>query len=31
LTPADQYLHPADREARPVSGALDIGAYEYVP
>ena len=29
LTPVYQYVHPNNREARPVSGALDIGAYEY--
>ena len=28
LTPTQQYVHPLQGEARPVSGALDIGAYE---
>jgi hypothetical protein len=29
LTPTSQYVHPISREDRPVSGALDIGAYEF--
>ncbi|MBY0523281.1 MAG: fibronectin type III domain-containing protein [Gemmataceae bacterium] len=29
LTPRFQYLHPQGAEARPVVGALDIGAYEF--
>jgi hypothetical protein len=29
LRPVFQYLHPCDREPRPVAGAMDIGAYEY--
>lgn len=29
LAPAFQYLHPAQREVRPLNGALDVGAYEY--
>lgn len=29
LTPVYQYLHPTQREPRPVSGTLDVGAYEY--
>lgn len=29
LTPGYQYRHPAQREARPLNGSLDIGAYEY--
>ena len=29
LTPTSQYLHPFNSETRPLSGALDIGAYEY--
>jgi hypothetical protein len=28
LTPTTQYVHPANQQARPVSGALDAGAYE---
>jgi len=28
LTPRFQYLHPLRKEARPTSGALDLGAYE---
>ena len=31
LTPAYQYLQPAQRAARPVNGTIDIGAYEYKP
>jgi hypothetical protein len=31
LTPAYQYVQPAARQARPVNGAIDIGAYEYKP
>jgi hypothetical protein len=31
LTPVYQYLHPANRQTRTASGALDAGAYEYVP
>jgi hypothetical protein len=30
LRPAYQYVHPCNREPRPVQGAYDIGAYEYV-
>jgi hypothetical protein len=29
LTPTSQYLHPANREDRPVNGTIDIGAYEF--
>jgi hypothetical protein len=28
LTPIYQYLHPYNREARPIRNAIDIGAYE---
>jgi hypothetical protein len=31
LTPTNEYVAVASTEARPVVGALDIGAYEYVP
>jgi hypothetical protein len=31
LTPAYQYLHPANREPRPTRSTIDIGAYEYSP
>jgi hypothetical protein len=31
LIPTSQYVHPTNREDRPVSGALDIGAYEFQP
>ena len=30
LRPVYQYVHPCNREPRPVQGILDIGAYEYV-
>lgn len=29
LAPTEEYVHPRDRQARPVVGTLDIGAYEY--
>ncbi|WP_347252775.1 hypothetical protein [Dokdonella sp.] len=29
LAPVYQYVHPADAMLRPLSGAIDIGAYEY--
>jgi hypothetical protein len=29
LTPTSQYLHPANRQDRPVDGMIDIGAYEF--
>jgi hypothetical protein len=29
LTPVYQYVHPITREARPVRGTIDIGAYEF--
>jgi|GEM_PF-2011093 len=29
LAPAYQYLHSVNRESRPVSGVIDIGAYEF--
>lgn len=29
LTPTSQYLHPISSETRPLSGVIDIGAYEY--
>jgi len=31
LTPIYQYVHPANRQARPVRNGIDIGAYEYSP
>jgi hypothetical protein len=31
LTPIYQYVHPTNREARPVRNAIDVGAYEYNP
>jgi hypothetical protein len=31
LTPIYQYVHPTNREPRPVRNAIDIGAYEYAP
>ena len=31
LTPIYQYVHPLNREPRPVRNAIDIGAYEYAP
>ena len=31
LTPTYQYVHPANREARPTRNGIDIGAYEFVP
>jgi hypothetical protein len=31
LTSTYQYVQPAEREARPVNGTIDIGAYEYKP
>ena len=31
LTPVFQYVHPTNRQARPVNGVIDIGAYEFVP
>ena len=31
LTPVYHYIHPTNREARPVNGTIDIGAYEYNP
>ena len=30
LTPIYQYIHPCNKEVRPTSGTIDIGAYEYV-
>jgi len=29
LTPTSQYLHPINRQDRPVDGVIDIGAYEF--
>jgi len=29
LTPTSQYVHPTNRQDRPVDGAIDIGAYEF--
>ncbi|MBN1377798.1 MAG: hypothetical protein JXA04_01030 [Gammaproteobacteria bacterium] len=31
LTPVWQYLHPHSRETRQTNGALDAGAFEYIP
>jgi hypothetical protein len=31
LNPVFQYVHKAQREARPVAGQIDIGAYEFQP
>ncbi len=31
LTPVYHYVHRSSRESRPVSGTIDIGAYEYSP
>lgn len=31
LVPTSQYVHPANREDRPIVGTIDIGAYEYSP
>jgi len=31
LTPVHQYVHPTNREARPIRNGIDIGAYEYNP
>ncbi len=31
MTPVYQYVHKAQREARPANAGIDIGAYEYVP
>ncbi len=31
LTPVYQYVHKAQREARPTDARIDIGAYEYTP
>ena len=31
LNPVFQYVHKAQREARPVEGQIDIGAYEFQP
>jgi hypothetical protein len=31
LTPKLQYVYDAGGERRPVSGALDLGAFEYAP
>jgi len=30
LSPTSQYVHPTNREDRPVAGTIDIGAYEFV-
>jgi hypothetical protein len=29
LVPISQYLHPANRQDRPIAGTIDIGAYEF--
>ena len=29
LTPASQYVHPTNRQDRPINGTIDIGAYEF--
>ena len=31
LTPVYQYVHPTNREPRPLNGVIDVGAYEFVP
>lgn len=31
LAPVYQYVHPSNRELRPVRNAIDIGAYEFAP
>ncbi len=31
LAPEWQYIHPMNRQQRPVNGQIDIGAYEYAP
>ena len=31
LTPLYQYVHPTNREPRPLNGVIDIGAYEFTP
>jgi hypothetical protein len=31
LTPLYQYVHPTNRETRPLNGVIDIGAYEFTP
>jgi hypothetical protein len=31
LTPTDEYVYDAQGRARPLAGALDLGAFEYVP
>ena len=31
LTPLYQYVHPTNREPRPLNGVIDIGAYELTP
>lgn len=31
LTPTSQYVHPHNRQDRPATGAIDIGAYEFMP
>ena len=31
LNPVFQYVHKAQRQARPVEGQIDIGAYEFQP
>ncbi|HJU40256.1 MAG TPA: right-handed parallel beta-helix repeat-containing protein [Tahibacter sp.] len=31
LTPTMQYRHPVDASPRPIAGAVDIGAYEWLP
>jgi hypothetical protein len=29
LTPTTQYVHPTNRQDRPINGTIDIGAYEF--
>jgi len=29
LTPTSQYVHPTNRQDRPINGTIDIGAYEF--
>jgi hypothetical protein len=31
LTPGWEYMHPTNRETRLITGAIDVGAYEYHP
>lgn len=31
LTPTSEYVHPVNRQDRPVVGTIDVGAYEFQP